>query len=42
MALESSPKQTKAVEDRERVIVRFAGDDELDALLAAGDTWTVA
>ena len=52
MALESSPKHPpKTVEDRERVIVRFAGDsdaaratvgdDELDALLGAGNTWIV-
>jgi len=42
----------RTVEDRERVIVRCAGDsgaaratvgyDELDALLGAGNTWIVA
>lgn len=54
MALESSHQTAKTVEDRERVIVRFAGDsgqgrrhelagdEELDALLSAGDTRTVA
>ena len=41
MALESSPKQTKAVEDRERVIVRFAGDSG-DGMQLAGTRFTDA
>ncbi|MEA2126397.1 MAG: 2-oxoglutarate/2-oxoacid ferredoxin oxidoreductase subunit alpha [Solirubrobacteraceae bacterium] len=41
MALESSPKQTKTVEDRERVIVRFAGDSG-DGMQLAGTRFTDA
>jgi 2-oxoglutarate ferredoxin oxidoreductase subunit alpha len=41
VALESSPKNTKSVEDRERVIVRFAGDSG-DGMQLAGSRFTDA
>jgi 2-oxoglutarate ferredoxin oxidoreductase subunit alpha len=41
VALESSPKKTKAIEDRERVIVRFAGDSG-DGMQLAGTRFTDA
>ena len=41
MALESSPKPQKTVEDRERVIVRFAGDSG-DGMQLAGTRFTDA
>jgi 2-oxoglutarate ferredoxin oxidoreductase subunit alpha len=41
VALESSPKKTKTVEDRERVIVRFAGDSG-DGMQLAGTRFTDA
>jgi 2-oxoglutarate ferredoxin oxidoreductase subunit alpha len=41
MALDSSPKQAKTIEDRERVIVRFAGDSG-DGMQLAGTRFTDA